>query len=180
MTGQTTFLIHSPWFEHLKINLGGGKELVVNSTGGDKDTSIHVQSLKVNGQDWRKSWLAWDDIFARGGTMNFVLGPDPNDAWFDNEDLPPSPASSSAPPDRRSKDPVETVRVKKSTAADHDIVAADDRTEGLDQRYFALLSLLIVAPTIMALGLILWRVRRRRLATLEPEQHPLENGKDRA
>jgi putative alpha-1,2-mannosidase len=97
ITGQTTFLINSPWFEHLKIDLGGGKALVVNSTGGDKDTAIHVQSLQVNGQGWTKSWLTWDDIFANGGTMVFKLGPKPNSQWFDTADVPPSPASISAP-----------------------------------------------------------------------------------
>jgi putative alpha-1,2-mannosidase len=68
VTGQTTFLIHSCWFEHLKINLGNGKELVFNSTGGDKDTSIHAQSVKVNGGDWKNPWLTWDDVFAIRGT----------------------------------------------------------------------------------------------------------------
>lgn len=35
ITGQTTFLIHSPWFESLTIDLGGGKQLRVTATGGD-------------------------------------------------------------------------------------------------------------------------------------------------
>jgi putative alpha-1,2-mannosidase len=111
VTGQTTFLIHSSWFEHLKINLGNGKDIVVNSTGGDKDTSIHVQSLKVNGGDWKNQSLTWDDVFATRGTVNFVLGPTPNPSWFEAEDiLPPSPASSPSPAGPRSNVPIETVQ----------------------------------------------------------------------
>jgi Glycosyl hydrolase family 92 len=112
---QTTFLIHSPWFEHLSIDLGSGKTLVVNSTGGNKDTAIHVQSLKVNGQEWRKTWLTWDDVFAEGGTMEFVLGPEPISEWFDAADLPPSPASAVGPASANLEiEVIETVEVRES------------------------------------------------------------------
>jgi putative alpha-1,2-mannosidase len=94
VTGQTTFLIHSPWFESLSIDLGGNKTLRVTTSGGDGngDNSIYVQSLKVNGKDWVKNWLEWDDIFARGGTLEFELGDEPSE-WFTGE-VPPSPAST--------------------------------------------------------------------------------------
>lgn len=93
ITGQTTFLIHSPWFEELTIELGDGKSLKVTTTGGDGngDSNIYIQRLRVNGQDWRKNWLTWDDIFADGGTLEFELGASPS-GWFTGE-LPPSPAS---------------------------------------------------------------------------------------
>ncbi|KAL3476068.1 glycosyl hydrolase family 92-domain-containing protein [Aspergillus californicus] len=93
ITGQTTFLIHSPWFESLAIDLGRGKTLRVTATGGDGngDASIHVQRLMVNGQSWTKNWLEWDDIFASGGTMEFELGSEPS-GWFTGP-APPSPAS---------------------------------------------------------------------------------------
>lgn len=90
MTGQTTFLIGSPWFSDLRIDLGAGKTLYITTTGGS-DTSYHVQSLKVNGKVWNKAWVAWDDVFARGGEMAFVLGPNPSN-WATGE-FPPSPAS---------------------------------------------------------------------------------------
>ena len=92
LTGQTTFLIVSPWFG-MTIDLGGGRSLKITTTGGNSDTAFYVQSLKVNGQDWKKSWLTWDDVFAEGGTMDFVLGENPSQ-WFDGGEGPPSPASS--------------------------------------------------------------------------------------
>jgi len=93
ITGQTTFLIHSPWFESLTIDLGDGKTLNITAKGGDGngDSDFYVQSLKVNGKKWNKNWLTWDDVFADGGTLDFELGPNPVD-WATGE-LPPSPAS---------------------------------------------------------------------------------------
>ncbi|KAE8143025.1 glycosyl hydrolase family 92-domain-containing protein [Aspergillus pseudotamarii] len=93
ITGQTTFLVHSPWFESLTIELGDGKKLSINATGGDGngDSQIYVQKLRLNGKDWKKNWLTWDDIFAQGGTLEFELGGAASD-WFTGE-LPPSPAS---------------------------------------------------------------------------------------
>ncbi|KAL4928754.1 alpha-1,2-mannosidase family protein [Aspergillus undulatus] len=98
ITGQTTFLIGSPWFESLTIDLGGGKTLEVTTTGGDGngDSSIYVQRLQVNGRNWRKNWLEWDDIFADGGMLEFELGNEPSD-WFTGE-VPPSPASAQGVP----------------------------------------------------------------------------------
>ncbi|KAH7079088.1 alpha-1,2-mannosidase family protein [Paraphoma chrysanthemicola] len=91
MTGQTTFLILAPWFESMIIDLGDGKTLSITSTGGNRDTAFYVQSLKVNGSPWNKAWVTWDDIFANGGTLEYVLG-DQAIAWATGA-VPPSPAS---------------------------------------------------------------------------------------
>ena len=92
LTGSTTFLVGSPWFESLSLDLGTGKTFKVTQTGGDINTgSMYVQSLKVNGKPWDKSWVTFDDVFADGGTMDFVLGREPRN-WATG-DLPPSPAA---------------------------------------------------------------------------------------
>jgi putative alpha-1,2-mannosidase len=93
--GQTSFLIHSRWFESIKINIGGKKTLVITSTGGDGngDTNYYVQSLKVNGHTWMKNWLTYSDVFVNGGTMEYVLGPE--SVQRATGDLPPSPATES-------------------------------------------------------------------------------------
>ncbi|GMG09108.1 unnamed protein product [Aspergillus oryzae] len=93
ITGQTTFLVHSPWFESMAIELGDGKKLSITATGGDGngDSQIYVQKLRLNEKDWKKNWLTWDDLFAQGGTLEFELGEAASD-WFTGE-LPPSPAS---------------------------------------------------------------------------------------
>ncbi|KAK5126673.1 hypothetical protein LTR85_009607 [Meristemomyces frigidus] len=91
MTGQNFFLIGSPWFEHLNIMLGTNTSLTITSTGGNADTAYYVQSLKVNGQPWDRAWVTWEEVFASGGRMDFVLGTEP--VRWANGTLPPSPAS---------------------------------------------------------------------------------------
>jgi putative alpha-1,2-mannosidase len=91
LTGQTTFLIGSPWFERLEIDLGEGKSLLVTSTGGNKEGGYYVQSLRVNGEVWDRAWVTWEDVFERGGRLEFVLGEEP--VRWANGTLPPSPAS---------------------------------------------------------------------------------------
>ncbi|KAK2610226.1 hypothetical protein N8I77_003676 [Diaporthe amygdali] len=93
MTGQTTFLIGSPWFRDLTIDLGGGKKLEISTSDGS-ETSYYVQSLMVNGEKWNKSWVTWSDIFEKGGTMDFVLGPNPSN-WTTGPP-PPSPGTEAA------------------------------------------------------------------------------------
>ncbi|RDW61377.1 hypothetical protein BP5796_11269 [Coleophoma crateriformis] len=90
LTGQTTFLIGSPWFANTTIALGNGKSLEVTTEGGSEEV-YYVQSLTVNGQAWDKAWVAWDDVFADGGSMHFVLEKEPT-IWATG-DTPPSPAS---------------------------------------------------------------------------------------
>jgi putative alpha-1,2-mannosidase len=91
LTGQTTFLVSSPWFERLELDLGDGKTLLITSSGGDQEESIYVQSLKVNGEDWDRAWVTWEDVFAKGGSMEFILGAEA--VRWANGTLPPSPAS---------------------------------------------------------------------------------------
>ena len=95
MTTMTTFLIHAPWFS-VTINLGGGKNLAITTTGGNANSAYYVQSLYVNGQAWHQNWLTWNDVFANGGTMDFVLGASPS-TWFKGGKLPPSPGSVTVP-----------------------------------------------------------------------------------
>lgn len=92
MVSTTTFLIAAPWFNDMTIDLENGKTMKITSAGGSvADGVFYVQSLKVNGQAWNKSWISWGDVFANGGTMEYVLGRNVVD-WATGE-LPPSPAS---------------------------------------------------------------------------------------
>lgn len=83
---QPVYLILSPWFSDITVNIGD-KPLHITAKGLS-DNSFYVQSLKVNGKAWRKSWLSHDDI-ASGGRLEFVLGP--NSTIWDTGDVPPSP-----------------------------------------------------------------------------------------
>lgn len=108
VTGQTTFLIGSPWFQDVTVSLGGRKSLQITTTPDSASTlasnsnsssapppHIYVQSLQVNGQDWGQSWVTYDDIFANGGRLDFILGPNPSN-WSSSGKAPPSPATESS------------------------------------------------------------------------------------
>lgn len=92
MTGQTTFLVVSPWFESLDIDLGGGKTLSMRAPGVNSYTKFFVQSLKINGHAWTKNWVTYDDVFKNGATMEFEMGSEPKQ-WERQAELPPSPAT---------------------------------------------------------------------------------------
>ncbi|KAF4126465.1 Glycosyl hydrolase family 92 [Geosmithia morbida] len=98
MTGQPYFYIGSPWFSDLTIDLGAGKKLEVTTKGGS-EAEFYVQSLEVNGIAWNKSWLTWDDVFANGGSLDFVLGATP--ANWTTGPVPASPASLSREESRK-------------------------------------------------------------------------------
>lgn len=85
---QPVYLILAPMFEKYEMKVGlSGKVLRVTAKGLGED-SFYVQSLKVNGKQWHKSWLSHDDI-KDGGSLEFVLGKTP--VGWDSGDLPPSP-----------------------------------------------------------------------------------------
>lgn len=75
----------------MTIKLGDDKTLVISASGGDRINATYIQSLKVNGKSWDKSWVTWDDVFTNGGSMDFVLGA--NRTEWATGDLPPSLAS---------------------------------------------------------------------------------------
>ena len=91
MTGQTTFLIVSPWFASLDLDLGNGKKLHIRAPGVDSITRFFVQGVKINGKVWTKNWVTYDDIFRNGATMEFEMGSE-RKKW-ETGPLPPSPAT---------------------------------------------------------------------------------------
>ncbi|POR39332.1 Putative glycosidase [Tolypocladium paradoxum] len=112
MTGQPIFLIGSPWFSDLTIDLGAGRKLHVTTTGGAED-AFYVQSLKVNGVCWDRSWLTWYDIFARGGTLEFELGSKPT-KWTTGPP-PPSLASLTSDAARNMLGDIARLKMKEHT-----------------------------------------------------------------
>ncbi|KAI1103183.1 glycoside hydrolase family 92 protein [Jackrogersella minutella] len=88
---QPVYLILSPRFENIIMRLGdGGPILKIKATGLDE--GAYIQSLKVNGQTWNKSWISHDDIVRPDGqdsSLEFELGA--NQTAWDTGDIPPSP-----------------------------------------------------------------------------------------
>ncbi|KAI1462683.1 glycoside hydrolase family 92 protein [Annulohypoxylon moriforme] len=88
---QPVYLVLAPRFEDITMKLGdGGAVLRIKATGLDKGP--YIQSLKVNGQSWNKSWVGHEDIVRPDGQdslLGFELGADQT-AW-DVGVVPPSP-----------------------------------------------------------------------------------------
>lgn len=62
--GAPEYVIGSPLFKHASVRLPDGGTLTVNAPQNSPQ-NVYVQSLKVNGKPWRKTWLPHADI-ARG------------------------------------------------------------------------------------------------------------------
>lgn len=70
------FVIGSPLFDKAAISLGGGKTFnVVAKNNSPKN--IYVQSAKLNGKAYAKSYIDWQDI-KDGGTLELTMGGKPS------------------------------------------------------------------------------------------------------
>ncbi|KAK8235410.1 alpha-1,2-mannosidase family protein-like protein [Phyllosticta capitalensis] len=90
---QPVYLLLSPWFDELEVKIpsfaGAGQgEGTLRITAEGLADGYYVQSVKLNGESWTKSWVSHKDI-EKGGTIEFVLGAQPVE--WDTGDLPPSP-----------------------------------------------------------------------------------------
>jgi len=86
--GAPEYAIGSPLFRHAKVTLQDGAVLTVNAAD-NSPANVYVQSLKVNGKPWTKTWLP-HDIVAAGATLDFQMGPQPS-RWGTGEgDVLPS------------------------------------------------------------------------------------------
>ena len=89
--GQNVYLIVPPFFPSVEIkNPQTNKTATIRNINFDPSyKKIYIQSAKLDGQTYTKSWLS-HDFFADGGTLDLVLG-DKESTWGTAEDdAPPS------------------------------------------------------------------------------------------
>ncbi|KAI1678783.1 Alpha-mannosidase [Pyrenophora tritici-repentis] len=86
---QPIYLIGSPWFPDLNMTVNGNRTLRITAEGLGRE-SYYVQSVKVNGREWTKSWVGHEDVMVEGGTIEFVLG-ERERAWEGEGEGPGSP-----------------------------------------------------------------------------------------
>ncbi|MEM9324463.1 MAG: GH92 family glycosyl hydrolase [Bacteroidota bacterium] len=70
----------SPLFEKAEINLGDGRMFTVLANGVSDD-NLYVQSVKLNGEPLRKTYILHEEVMS-GGVIEFEMGPEPNKDWF--------------------------------------------------------------------------------------------------
>lgn len=86
--GRAELLIGSPAFPHIVVHRPGG-DVTINAPGANCNT-FYVQALEVDGKPWNRPWLP-ATFTARGGTLNYTLGTEPNKQWGSSPgDAPPS------------------------------------------------------------------------------------------
>lgn len=87
--GMPMYVIGSPFFESATINLENGKEVKIIAKNYSPKNK-YIQSLKINGEVWNKTWFSHDNI-KDGATLEFVMGDIANKQWASDEDsVPPS------------------------------------------------------------------------------------------
>jgi putative alpha-1,2-mannosidase len=72
-------LLASPIFPRAVVDRGTGVKLVINAPAASA-TNRYVQTVRLNGVQYDKSWLP-ESFVRNGGTITFALGPDANQHW---------------------------------------------------------------------------------------------------
>ncbi|HEY2084355.1 MAG TPA: GH92 family glycosyl hydrolase [Verrucomicrobiae bacterium] len=77
------YIIGSPIFQKVHIRLDShyysGREFTVIAHN-NSPKNIYIQSAKLNGKPLNRAWIRHREI-AAGGTLEFVMGPEPNNNW---------------------------------------------------------------------------------------------------
>jgi predicted alpha-1,2-mannosidase len=84
--GQPFYYLVSPIFEKSRIDLGGGKSLVIEAPGTSADNRF-IRGVTLNGRDLGRLWLTHAEL-AAGGVLRFDLDSNPSD--WGNRRMPPS------------------------------------------------------------------------------------------
>lgn len=84
--GQNLYLMSSPLFDEVVINLGNGKEFVIKSENLSEE-NIYVKKAELNGSSFNKAWFTHDDI-KNGGELILTMTNSPS-GWG-NEIYPQS------------------------------------------------------------------------------------------
>lgn len=77
--GDPTYVIGTPVFDHVTINLENGNKFTVKAENVSPQNK-YIQSLTLDGKDYDKSWFAHKEIL-KGSTLVFKMGDKPNKKW---------------------------------------------------------------------------------------------------
>ncbi|OEV09720.1 GH92 family glycosyl hydrolase [Streptomyces nanshensis] len=91
--GSPEYAVGSPLFTKATVHLENGRDLVVKAPRNSK-RNVYVQGLRVDGKDWHSTALP-HRLLARGGTLEFDMGPKPS-RWGTGEKNAPSSITKDA------------------------------------------------------------------------------------
>jgi len=85
--GIPVYTIGSPIFNKITINLDNGKTFKVVAKKSSWSNK-YIQSAKLNGKPWNKTWFTHDDI-VNGSVLELEMGNRPNKQWGTGKDAAP-------------------------------------------------------------------------------------------
>jgi predicted alpha-1,2-mannosidase len=87
VAGQDYYLMASPFFSKVTMQLGDGKMFVISAMNLSQE-NIYIQSATLNGKSWNKGWFQHKDII-NGAELILEMGSKPSD-WGTKASPPPS------------------------------------------------------------------------------------------
>ncbi|WMJ87124.1 GH92 family glycosyl hydrolase [Anaerocolumna sp. MB42-C2] len=75
--GDTTYQIGTPFFDKVTIDVGNGKQFVIEADNVSSD-NYYIQSATLNGKNFDRTWIDYSEII-RGGTLKFQMGSSSSD-----------------------------------------------------------------------------------------------------
>ena len=122
--GLANYVIGSPLFDKVTLNLENGKQFTI-ITHNNSATNLYVQSAKLNGINYSKSYFNHQDI-VKGGELVFEMGDKPNKNWGSKSEDRPYTPKYDAPPMPRIE-PQERSFLKSTTVK----ITCDDQSADL-------------------------------------------------
>ena len=86
--GDNQYIIGTPLFDEISLNLENGKKLTIKSENLSKE-NICIQNIKYNGLDYTKSYFT-HEMLMEGGALVYVMGSKPSNWGTKKEDCPTS------------------------------------------------------------------------------------------
>lgn len=74
--GSNEYIVGSPLFKSVKIELENGKQITLKATNNSKENR-YIGGMKLNGKKYSKNYLTHEDLL-KGAKINFQMSPVPN------------------------------------------------------------------------------------------------------
>ncbi len=85
--GTTQYVMGSPLFDKVHLTFENGKTFTISTQGNEND-SPYIQSAKLNGKAFNKTWVDHNDLL-KGGSLELKMADQPNRTWGTADDSRP-------------------------------------------------------------------------------------------
>jgi predicted alpha-1,2-mannosidase len=85
--GSTSYAIGSPLLQKAAVQVGAGRVFTMTAEN-NSEKNMYIQEATLNGEPLNRSWIDHAEIM-NGGTLHFVMGPEPNRQWAAQTDAAP-------------------------------------------------------------------------------------------